>query len=140
MSGVLEKEGKGELAPKHGEKSGVIKLKFRLDVENRPHQIYDEVYGKEGVTEWENLGLVRYTAPDGTKIKSTKIRFRPHTGRTHQLRLVSSDEHGFGLPIIGDKLYGKWREDERLMLHAEKLVFTHPVTGEVMEFFKKAPF
>ncbi len=34
-----------------GEKEGCIELKFRLDVENRPHQIYDEEFGKLGITD-----------------------------------------------------------------------------------------
>ncbi|MCQ2584824.1 MAG: RluA family pseudouridine synthase [Treponema sp.] len=138
LDGVLEKQAAGVKAPKRGEKSGVMKLKFRLDPENRPHQIYDEVYGKEGVTRWQNEGLVWYTAPDGIKIKSTKVRFFPETGRTHQLRLASADVHGFGLPIIGDSLYGKCSVGQRLMLHAEKITFRHPVNGRLLTFEKKS--
>ncbi|MCF0241729.1 MAG: RluA family pseudouridine synthase [Treponema sp.] len=140
LDGVLEKQGKGESAPKRGEKRGMMKLKFRLDVENRPHQIYDEVFGKEAVTNWCNEGLVWYTSPSGEKRKSTKIRFIPYTGRTHQLRLASSDSHGFGLPIIGDSLYGKCEEGERLMLHAERISFIHPINGHFMTFEKRSPF
>lgn len=140
LEGVLEKQAEGLSAPKRGEKSGVMKLKFRLDPENRPHQIYDEVYGKEGITRWQNEGLVWYTAPDGQKIKSTKVRFLPETGRTHQLRLASADTHGFGLPIIGDSLYGHCMEGQRLMLHAEKITFKHPVNGRFLTFEKKSDF
>ncbi len=140
LDGVLEKQGTGLSAPKRGEKSGTMKLKFRLDVENRPHQIYDEEYGKEGITEWKNEGLVWYSFPDGTKQKCTKVRFFPKTGRTHQLRLASADVHGFGLPIAGDSLYGKCMEGQRLMLHAEKITFSHPINGRVMQFDKRAPF
>ena len=42
----------------HNEYQGELKLKFRLDVNNRPHQIYDEVNGKLGITEWKKLGVV----------------------------------------------------------------------------------
>ncbi len=140
LEGVLEKQAEGLSAPKRGEKSGVMKLKFRLDPENRPHQIYDEVYGKEGITRWQNEGLVWYTAPDGQKIKSTKVRFFPETGRTHQLRLASADSHGFGLPIIGDSLYGHCMEGQRLMLHAEKITFKHPINGRFLTFEKKSDF
>ena len=57
----------------------------------------------------------------------------PRTGRTHQLRLASADSHGFGTPIIGDTLYGKCEPGERLMLHAQKIGFKHPTTGERMK-------
>lgn len=143
LEGVLNK-ATGLSAPKNNEKTGQIQLKFRLDVDNRPHQIYDEENGKIGITDWENLGTETYRFTDSTgKIQhfpATRVIFTPKTGRTHQLRLHSSDRHGFGLPIIGDTLYGHWQEGQRLMLHAFELQFTHPVTGELMSFECKADF
>lgn len=134
LDGVLA-TAKGNLAPKKGEKNGRIELKFRLDVDNRPHQIYDEENGKLGITEWENLGTEYYTNPEtGLRKKVTRIIYSPKTGRTHQLRLASSDIHGFGLPIVGDTLYGECLPGERLMLHAFELKFFHPTSGEQMEF------
>lgn len=49
-----------------------------------------------------------------------------------------------GHPIMGDKIYGKYKEDEmfgikRQMLHALKLGFFHPRTGEWMEFVSPIP-
>ena len=133
LDGVLQKAD-GDAAPKHGEKTGRIELKFRLDPDNRPHQIYDEEFGKLGITDWENLGQVTYRAPDGSTRKATRILFMPQTGRTHQLRLHSSNIHGFHLPIIGDTLYGTCQSGERLMLHAQEITFTHPTTHEQMHF------
>ena len=124
LDGVLPKKG----IAKHGQ----MELFFRLDVDNRPHQIWDAENGKSAVTEWEILGVERYHAPDGTTRNATRVKFMPHTGRTHQLRLASADNHGFGTPIIGDTLYGKCDEGERLMLHAQKIEFTHPTTKERM--------
>ena len=118
----------------HNEYKGELQLKFRLDVDNRPHQIYDEENGKLGITEWEKVGTVLYTAPDGSKRRTTKIIFTPKPGRTHQLRLAASDPHGFGIPIVGDTLYGHCEPDERLMLHAFELEFKHPVSGIPMKF------
>ena len=119
----------------NNEIKGQFELKFRLDVENRPHQIYDEENGKLGITQWEKLGTVLYKNPDtNEKRRATKILFTPLTGRTHQLRLAASDKHGFGLPIIGDSLYGKCDTGERLMLHAREITFYHPVSGEKMYF------
>lgn len=140
LDGVLAL-AKGKLAPKKGEDQGIIKLPFRLDIDNRPHQIYDEENGKIGITEWINKGSEYYINPLTKKRKKvTRVLFIPHTGRTHQLRLASSDSHGFGLPITGDSLYGMPQEGERLMLHAYKLSFYHPTSGKLMTFEKKSGF
>lgn len=140
LDGVLAL-AKGKLAPHKGEDQGIMKLPFRLDIDNRPHQIYDEENGKIGITEWINKGSEYYTNPLTKKRKKvTRVLFIPHTGRTHQLRLASSDNHGFGLPITGDSLYGKPQEGERLMLHAYKLSFYHPTSGKLMTFEKKSGF
>ena len=126
--------------PEKFPKNGTMELYFRVDIENRPYQIWDEVYGKNAVTEWNWLGEEIYSAPDGTERLCTRILFIPHTGRTHQLRLAAADIHGFGVPIIGDTLYGHCEKGERLMLHAEFLSFIHPSTGKLMEFSCPAPF
>jgi len=105
--------------------SGTIELPFRLDIDNRPIQIYDEVHGKMGTTYWENLGI------EGDY---TRISFVPITGRTHQLRLHASHEKGLGIPIVGDPFYGHGTGPGQLKLHACELTFAHPVTGESMAF------
>jgi tRNA pseudouridine32 synthase/23S rRNA pseudouridine746 synthase len=61
---------------------------------------------------------------------STRVSYQPQTGRTHQLRIHS--QH-IGHPILGCDLYGTQQTQlaaNRLMLHAEKLQFDHPVTGQ----------
>jgi len=53
----------------------------------------------------------------------------PRTGRTHQIRVHLAE---YGLPILGDDLYGAANRGElapRLMLHAAELIFPHPITG-----------
>lgn len=126
--------------PKKFAKHGQMELFFRVDLENRPHQIWDEIYGKNAITEWNVLGEEIYIAPNGSSRLCTRILFIPHTGRTHQLRLAAADSHGFGVPIIGDTLYGKCEKGERLMLHSEYLSFLHPRTGKKIEFNCSAPF
>lgn len=116
------------------EQSGRMELYFRLDVENRPHQIWDAAHGKKALTDWQNLGSETYAAPDGARRRVTRLLFTPLTGRTHQLRLASADKHGLGIPIIGDSLYGTRAEGERLLLHARTLEFQHPLTGRQMRF------
>jgi RluA family pseudouridine synthase len=49
----------------------------------------------------------------------------PKTGRTHQIRVHLSE---YGLPILGDDLYGAETPVPRLMLHASELRFPHPMT------------
>ena len=124
LDGALVKLG-GRNCPDHGR----FELKFRLDVDNRPHQIYDEEFGKLGITEWKRLRIWKLHDRD-----VTSIEFIPHTGRTHQLRLASSDPHGFGIPIVGDNLYGTQEEGQRLLLHSTYISFEHPVTGKRLEF------
>lgn len=130
----------GILAKKGIPQSGTMELYFRLDIENRPHQIWDSVYGKKAITEWQILDVEKYLSPLGNKKNVTRVLFIPHTGRTHQLRLASADSHGFGIPIIGDTLYGHCEPNERLMLHSCYIKFTHPSTGKIMEFNCESDF
>lgn len=130
----------GVLAKKGIQEHGQMELYFRLDVENRPHQIWDEVYGKKAITEWKILNVENYISPGKIKRPVSRVLFLPHTGRTHQLRLAASSEHGFGFPIIGDTLYGHCEKGERLMLHANFLSFVHPRTNKIMTFESKVPF
>ncbi len=133
-NGLVEKQYVALLNGVISGSGGKMELYFRLDVENRPHQIWDAAHGKKAITEWKNAGTETYTAPDGRCKNVSRILFTPHTGRTHQLRLASADQHGLGVPIIGDSLYGSCAPGERLMLHAKGLSFTHPATGERMRF------
>lgn len=133
LDGSLE-NAPGRCAPLPSVGEGCMELKFSLDWPNRPKRIYDEANGKLGITEWKKLGYNRYRGTDGKNRKVTRILFIPHTGRTHQLRVASSDMHGFGLPIVGDSLYGRCGAGERLMLHASYLSFIHPVRGGRVAF------
>ena len=113
------------------EKSGTIKLPFRLDVDNRPMQIYDPVHGKLGITHWKALS---------TGNKKTRVEFIPITGRTHQLRVHAASKHGLGTPIVGDRLYGAGTAPGQLKLHAAFLSFTHPTTGKKLKFNSEPNF
>ncbi|MCQ2288685.1 MAG: pseudouridine synthase [Muribaculaceae bacterium] len=103
------------------EDAGVIELPLRPDVDDRPRQMVDPVHGKNAVTSYKVL-----ERKDGR----TLIEFRPHTGRTHQLRVHASHPQGLNAPIVGDVLYGT--SSSRLMLHAGALAFLHPHTGELV--------
>jgi 23S rRNA pseudouridine1911/1915/1917 synthase len=58
------------------------------------------------------------------------------TGRTHQIRVHLA---AIGHPVYADPLYGTAVPGRRLWLHAERLAFEHPVTGEHMEFESDIP-
>ncbi len=64
----------------------------------------------------------------------TLLLLRPRTGRTHQLRVHL---RYIGHPIVGDPLYGK--EGEHMFLHAWRIGFTHPGSGERVRFEAPIP-
>lgn len=110
---------------------GEIQLRFRLDTDNRPYQVYDPVQGKLGISLWRKRSVVS---------GGSLIEFTPLTGRTHQLRLHAAHPLGLGCPIVGDRLYGSGRLGDRLHLHAAWLRFCHPLTGQLLGFSSPAPF
>jgi tRNA pseudouridine32 synthase/23S rRNA pseudouridine746 synthase len=121
------------------EESGEIELRFRLDPENRPYQVYDPVQGKVGITRWRRLALSEIL-PESEGRPQTRMEFIPLTGRTHQLRLHAAHPLGLGCPIIGDSLYGSGNMGDPMYLHATRLAFTHPISKERLEFYSHASF
>jgi 23S rRNA pseudouridine1911/1915/1917 synthase len=87
--------------------------------------------------EWPDLGV-------------TLLRCRLVTGRTHQIRVHLA---ATGLPIVGDRIYGRPRYDRvkdaalrrtltefpRQALHAERIGFRHPASNEEMEIVAPVP-
>lgn len=65
------------------------------------------------------------------------LRLRLETGRTHQIRVhLSYINH----PVLGDDVYGKpYKGIDGQCLHARKIGFIHPTTGEYMEFTSELP-
>ena len=109
--------------PWKGKMKGTIALPLAPDWHDRPRQMVDKQNGKQAITEFEILQIF----PDG----EMDVRFIPHTGRTHQLRVHAASPLGLGRPIKGDALYGDSSKN-RLQLHAESLSFKHPVSGETI--------
>ena len=133
-------------------------------LEHHWHQIvYDRRYvavvsgemeSDEGTIEnWlkDNKAYVTYSSPvdNGGKLAITHyhvldrttehslVEFRLETGRKNQIRVHSAD---MGHPVCGDVKYGNGDNPiHRLCLHAWLLCFTHPVTGEAMEFETPVP-
>jgi 23S rRNA pseudouridine1911/1915/1917 synthase len=66
----------------------------------------------------------------------TLVECTLHTGRTHQIRVHLKH---LGHPLLGDEVYGKRAGFDRQMLHAWRLGFTHPRTGERLNFQSPIP-
>ena len=68
----------------------------------------------------------------------TLVELQLETGRTHQIRVHMAY---IGHPVAGDEIYGprKTLKGHGQFLHARTLGFTHPRTGEVLEFTAEAP-
>lgn len=66
----------------------------------------------------------------------SRVRIRLHTGRTHQIRVQFASR---GMPLIGERKYAVLEDDCEIALWSYKIGFTHPVTGEKMEFSKEPP-
>ena len=74
--------------------------------------------GKAARTHWRTVEV-----QDGRAL----VEFRPETGRTHQLRVHAAE--GLGLPIVGDRVYGKI--GPHLLLHAAELRVVRPGKPDV---------
>ena len=69
----------------------------------------------------------------------TLVECTLETGRTHQIRVHMSS---LGHSIVGDRVYGIKKDREKgkgQLLHAKTIGFTHPKTGELMEFDSDLP-
>ncbi len=90
--------------------------------------------GRDAHTDWEVVERFGQVA--------TLVRCTIHTGRTHQIRVHLKS---LGHILLGDEVYG-WKPDPRLthqpkrvMLHAEHLIFEHPITGKTIDLRAPLP-
>jgi len=96
--------------------------------------VESESGGRDAHTDWEVVEKYSNVA--------ALMRCRIHTGRTHQIRVHLK---ALGHILMGDVIYG-WKPDPRLksppkrvMLHAEHLIVTHPVTGKRLDLRAPLP-
>ncbi len=149
---VLEKQ-RTPTQPPRGEATilqrGEISLPLRPDLNDRPRQVVDYEHGKPAVTKYR---IITDSQPESNTQSSNhnykfpipnsqfpRVALFPQTGRTHQLRVHCAHKDGLNNPILGDTLYGS-KKAERLFLHADKITFTHPTTGERVTFSSHVPF
>ncbi len=103
---------------------GVIDLPIGRDPNNRKRMWVCKQGGKRAITSYEEIEVFP---------AYSLLKLNLKTGRTHQIRVhLSYNRH----PIVGDILYGpkKALVEGGQLLHAKKIAFTHPVTGDRMEF------
>lgn len=119
-----------------GTDAGEIALPIGRSVSDRKKMSTRTRRGKEAVTRWSMLRRFGNAA---------LVEARLGTGRTHQIRVHFAS---VGHAVLGDRTYGKKTETDvrgrkvpvpRQMLHAETLGFTHPVSGEYLEFSTPLP-
>jgi len=116
---------RGHLTPE----DGVIEAAIGRDPRHRQRMaVVAEGEGKEART---NYHVVKYLGD------YTLLEVRPETGRTHQIRVHFS---AIGYPVAGDVVYGvKSPHLPRQFLHACRLGFKLPSTGEYVEFTSNLP-
>jgi 23S rRNA pseudouridine1911/1915/1917 synthase len=71
--------------------------------------------------------------------RTSLLEVRLETGRTHQIRVHLA---AIGHPVVGDRTYGRGGSElglTRQFLHAARLAFDHPITGERIELTSKLP-
>ena len=66
----------------------------------------------------------------------SRVRIALQTGRTHQIRVQFASR---GMPLVGERKYGTLDDDCEIALWSCRLAFTHPKTGEPMEFTLEPP-
>jgi 23S rRNA pseudouridine1911/1915/1917 synthase len=109
-------------------KSGVIEAEIgRHPVHRKKMSVVTTGRGRHSITDYRVLREL----PAASLVECTL-----HTGRTHQIRVHLKH---LGHPLLGDELYGKRSGYARQMLHAWKLGFTHPGTGQWMAFQAAIP-
>ena len=66
----------------------------------------------------------------------TKVRILLHTGRTHQIRVQFASR---GMALVGERKYSTLGDECEIALWSHRIAFTHPVTGEEMDFRMEPP-
>lgn len=66
----------------------------------------------------------------------SRVRVALETGRTHQIRVQFASR---GLPLVGERKYSTLEDDCEIALWSYRLAFSHPTTGQPMEFILDPP-
>ncbi len=113
-------------------RSGVIERAISRHPVHRERMTVGEG-GRPARTDWEVVEVFGDQA--------ALVRCQIHSGRTHQIRVHLKS---IGHPLLGDRTYG-WKQNPRLpdstrvMLHAERIAFLHPVTAQSLDLHAPWP-
>lgn len=133
---ALEKEYLALVVGAPGLMSGSIRKAIGRNKQHRHKMavVEAEQGGRDAHTDWEVVERFGQIA--------TLMRCTIHTGRTHQIRVHLKS---LGHIVLGDEVYG-WKPDprlprqpERVMLHAEHLVFEHPISHKRIDLRAPLP-
>jgi len=117
VAGVVEKN------------TGTINLPLTRDWPNRPRQKVCFETGKPAITHWKRLS---------TDNDTSLLELSPVTGRSHQLRIHLNE---IGHPILGCDFYAPENvlaAAPRLLLHASRIRFSHPISGDTITAYSPA--
>ena len=120
----VEKRYLAWISGQPSEDTGLVDQPLICDWPNRPLQKIDHQVGKPSQTRWRVLN--RHSG-------WCALELTPITGRSHQLRVHLAH---LGHAILGDRFYASPSVQQmagRLMLHAWRLVFDHPITAKRLE-------
>lgn len=107
---------------------GTVCAPIGRDPNNRQRMCVTDRNSRDAVTHYSTLAEFAH---------HTHVECRLETGRTHQIRVHM---RYLGHPIYGDEVYGKAVKGlQGQCLHARALRFTHPITGEPMQFTCELP-
>jgi len=113
-------------------KAGVVERSISRHPVHRERMTTGEG-GRPARTDWEVLEVFGHGA--------ALLRCRIHSGRTHQIRVHLKS---LGHPVLGDVTYG-WKRGAgqppapRVMLHAERIAFLHPITARPLDLHAPLP-
>ncbi len=110
--------------------SGTIETQIARDKVDRKKMAVVKENGREAITDYEVVERFG---------KYTLVRCKLRTGRTHQIRVHMEY---LGYPLVGDPKYSPMKTPFAIKgqaLHSQTLEFTHPRTGERMQFEAPLP-
>ena len=124
----VEKRYEGVVQGRPPRPEGEIRLPLARDPDRPPRYRVDPIMGREATTRWRLWATAR--ASDGGE--RSWLELEPVTGRSHQLRVHLA---WLGIPITGDRLYGRHPvvDDVPLALRAIWIRLPHPRDGRPLE-------